>query len=64
MTRPMHRAAAFRLIDCPLWIVYNLIEAKGDRMMISTRRWTGDGFDTHQRVEYARHGHEWDTVPT
>jgi 3',5'-cyclic AMP phosphodiesterase CpdA len=41
---------------------YNLIEADGDRMTVSTRRWDGDRFDTHQRTDYARDGHEWSTV--
>lgn len=41
---------------------YNLIEAEGDRMIISTRRWSGEHFDTHQRTEYARDGHEWRMV--
>lgn len=41
---------------------YNLIEADGDQMTISTRRWDGDRFDTHQRTHYARDGHEWTTV--
>ncbi|HZM77084.1 MAG TPA: metallophosphoesterase [Candidatus Limnocylindrales bacterium] len=38
---------------------YNLIEADGDQMTISTRRWDGDRFNTHQRTDYARDGHEW-----
>ena len=38
---------------------YNLIEAEGDRMTVSIRRWDGDRFDTHQRTEYVRLGHEW-----
>ncbi|ONH26394.1 metallophosphoesterase family protein [Pseudofrankia asymbiotica] len=41
---------------------YNLIEADGDQLTISTRRWTGDRFDTHQRTVYARDGHTWSTV--
>ena len=41
---------------------YNLIEADGDQMSISTLRWNGDRFDTHQRTGYARDGHEWRTV--
>jgi 3',5'-cyclic AMP phosphodiesterase CpdA len=40
---------------------YNLIEAGGDQMSISTRRWEGDRFDTHQRADYVRDGHEWRT---
>ncbi|WP_211588732.1 metallophosphoesterase family protein [Allorhizocola rhizosphaerae] len=40
---------------------YNLIEAEGDRMTVSIRRWDGDRFDTHQRTEYVRDGHEWRT---
>ncbi|WP_230686674.1 metallophosphoesterase family protein [Catellatospora vulcania] len=41
---------------------YNLIEAEGDRMTVSTRHWDGDRFGTHQRTDYARDGHEWTTV--
>jgi len=41
---------------------YNLIEADGDQMTISTRRWNGHRFDTHQRTAYARDNHEWTTV--
>lgn len=40
---------------------YNLIEAVDDRVTISTRRWDGDRFDTHQRADYTRDGHEWST---
>lgn len=41
---------------------YNLIEADGDKMTISTRRWDGDRFDTHQRTSYARDGHDWSII--
>jgi 3',5'-cyclic AMP phosphodiesterase CpdA len=41
---------------------YNLIEAEGDQMTISTRRWQGDRFETHQRTGYTRDGHEWATA--
>ncbi len=41
---------------------YNLIEADGDQVTISTRRWDGDRFDTHQRTGYSRSRHEWSTV--
>jgi 3',5'-cyclic AMP phosphodiesterase CpdA len=41
---------------------YNLVEAGGDRMRISIRRWDGDRFDTHHCSEYARDGHEWSPV--
>ncbi len=38
---------------------YNLIESDGERLTVSTRRWTGDRFDTHERAAYARDGHGW-----
>jgi 3',5'-cyclic AMP phosphodiesterase CpdA len=38
---------------------YNLIEAEGDRITVSTRRWDGDRFDTHERTGYSRAGGEW-----
>ena len=31
-------------------------------MTISTRRWDGDRFNTHQHTAYVRDGHEWATV--
>jgi hypothetical protein len=41
---------------------YNLIEAEGDRMTISIRRWDGERFDTHRRADYLRDGHQWSAV--
>ncbi|GIF97168.1 metallophosphoesterase [Catellatospora citrea] len=42
---------------------YNLIEADGDRLSVSTRRWDGARFDTHLRTDYVRDGHEWRPTP-
>ncbi|MEV4512382.1 metallophosphoesterase [Dactylosporangium sp. NPDC049525] len=41
---------------------YNLIEADGDQLTVSTRRWNGERFATHQRTGYTRAGHEWRTA--
>ncbi|GAA3239817.1 metallophosphoesterase family protein [Dactylosporangium siamense] len=41
---------------------YNLIDADGDHLTVSTRRWNGDRFAAHQRSEYLRAGHEWRAV--
>jgi 3',5'-cyclic AMP phosphodiesterase CpdA len=41
---------------------YNLIEAAGDQMIVSVRRWDGSRFETHERTAYARDGHEWTTA--
>lgn len=38
---------------------YNVIDAEGDRISISTRRWNGDRFDTDQHWQYTRHDHTW-----
>ena len=38
---------------------YNLIEATGEHMTVSARHWDGDRFDTRQRTDYTRDGHEW-----
>jgi 3',5'-cyclic AMP phosphodiesterase CpdA len=41
---------------------YNLIEAEGDRLTISIRRWDGARFGTYHRTDYAREGHEWSAL--
>ncbi|GAA2399703.1 phosphodiesterase [Catellatospora methionotrophica] len=38
---------------------YNLIEADGDRLSVTTHHWDGARFDTRRRADYARDGHEW-----
>lgn len=38
---------------------YNLIEAAGDRLTVSIRRWDGTSFETHQRDRYTRGPDGW-----
>lgn len=38
---------------------YNLIEAEGDRLTVTIRRFDGTRFDTHEQTAYVRAGHEW-----
>ncbi|MET7424732.1 metallophosphoesterase [Dactylosporangium sp. NPDC005555] len=43
---------------------YNLIEATGDRLTVTIRRWDGDRFDAANRTAYRRDDHEWVAHPT
>ncbi|BEL05280.1 metallophosphoesterase [Actinoplanes sichuanensis] len=41
---------------------YNLVEADGDRLAVTVRRWGGARFDTHDRREYTRTERQWSAL--